>query len=358
MKKLKIFLLLSILLCFGFALSSEVHAQDDGPKIFEVGDVLPAEIIKMHVSLYNSGAFNEPYTDVFFGGSNKIRFDGSEDDGYDVTPYVYIITNLSPNYVILDDSNSYYEGSRYEDMYAEIIIDFSNCSLSERTVTSIKVSSNHGGINPTWEVVPTGPKIFEVGDILPAGNIKISWDFTDITFGEDDELWIYLDNIDNPSIAEYIHVYKVVLEYETIILDMYDKEVHADTTGNIIITLTNSYIVDSIQGVGDLPYEYINEALTWEVVSQDYTDGYEDGYADAGVSYGLGYEHAREAYGYYDPLTDQWLSVNEYLNLYGTDKLGQSDFYNNFDKYFIPAMIIVFGGAIVLTILKVFKGRE
>ena len=42
MKKLKIFLLLSILLCFGFALSSEVHAQGNGPKVFEVNDILPA----------------------------------------------------------------------------------------------------------------------------------------------------------------------------------------------------------------------------------------------------------------------------------------------------------------------------
>ena len=41
MKKLKIFLLLSILLCFGFILSSEVHAQGDGPKTLEINDVLP-----------------------------------------------------------------------------------------------------------------------------------------------------------------------------------------------------------------------------------------------------------------------------------------------------------------------------
>ena len=66
----------------------------------------------------------------------------------------------------------------------------------------------------------------------------------------------------------------------------------------------------------------------------------------------------KEEYGYYDSRTNQWLSVEEYLDLYGTDKPGQSDFYGNFDKYFIPAMIIVFGGAIILTVLKVFKGRE
>ena len=38
----KIYLLLSILLCFGFALSTEVHAQGGGPKLFEEGDELPA----------------------------------------------------------------------------------------------------------------------------------------------------------------------------------------------------------------------------------------------------------------------------------------------------------------------------
>ena len=84
--------------------------------------------------------------------------------------------------------------------------------------------------------------------------------------------------------------------------------------------------------------------VTWE-------DATPDGYTQ-------GYLTAREEFGYYDSRTNQWLSVDEYLDLYGTDKPGQSDFYGNFDKYFIPAMIIVFGGAIVLTVLKVFKGRE
>ena len=73
--------------------------------------------------------------------------------------------------------------------------------------------------------------------------------------------------------------------------------------------------------------------------------------------YQEGYLEGREIYGYYDDDTDQWLSVDEYLELYG-EKMSSSNFYTNFDKYFIPAMIIVFVGAIVLTILKVFKGRE
>src|SRR5690606_32594447 len=105
----------------------------------------------------------------------------------------------------------------------------------------------------------------------------------------------------------------------------------------------------------------------WEDVGSIYQDGYDDGYETARDYYGwndgddwytadevwiMSYEHAREEFGYYDPITERWLSVEEYLDLYGN--MDQTNFYNNFDKYFIPAMIIVFGGAIVLTILKVF----
>jgi uncharacterized repeat protein (TIGR02543 family) len=127
---------------------------------FEVGTVLPAGIIRMEVVLYNSGDFYEPQTTIYFNDTNWIAFDGAEDDGYDVTPYVDINTNLSSNYIIIDDSNTYYEGTRDEEMHAEIIIDFSNCSLSERTVSSIDVSSTHGGMNPSWEeFVPSGYSI-------------------------------------------------------------------------------------------------------------------------------------------------------------------------------------------------------
>lgn len=124
-------------------------------------------------------------------------------------------------------------------------------------------------------------------------------------------------------------------------------------------TITNIYTTGTL--------EISIEILTDEVFF--YENGYETareyyGWEDNGNWYSaeeardMGYEDAREIYGYYDPNTEEWLTVDEYLELYGDGKMGQSDFYNNFDKYFIPAMIIVFGAAIVLTVLKVFKGRE
>ena len=129
-----------------------------------------------------------------------------------------------------------------------------------------------------------------------------------------------------------------------------------DTPGYTIITLTEPSTIHSVSG--DNYYEYIHGTILWEVVTEEefiYYEAYREGYLDG---YFIGYQHARERYGYYDSRTNEWISVSEYLNRYGTDKPGASDFYANFDKYFIPAMIIVFGGAIVLTILKVFKGRE
>ena len=185
-----------------------------------------------------------------------------------------------------------------------------------------------------------GPKVFEVGDILPPGQIKISWDFSDINFDDDGYIRIRGTNDFNINVIVNRGINDVII---CIMGTCYDI-----IKGNIVISLdsiceitefksdgNNIHILTSIQG-----------ALFWEFIG-DYQEGYEDGYTSA-----------REYYGYYDSTTDEWLSVEEYLELYGTDKPGPTDFYNNFDKYFIPAMIIVFGGAIVLTILKVFKGRE
>ena len=53
----KIYLLLSILLCFGFILSSEVHAQGDGPKIFEDGDELPATSVLPYLTFQSTSDF-------------------------------------------------------------------------------------------------------------------------------------------------------------------------------------------------------------------------------------------------------------------------------------------------------------
>ena len=235
------------------------------------------------------------------------------------------------------------------------------------------------------------PKPFEEGDELPAGYIKISWDFTGIPIPDkavgftvksgDDVFNDFIIQIDFNS-GSYDHL--KIFNGGTV------EHFNVDTPGFTIITLTESVTIIDLKGtdgITSLDYNvYIGDALTWEVISQDYLNGFMEareiygfrymggpwmsgeaawnhGYDkgseeawDEGFEYGM--EIGMEEYGYYDPITDQWLSVEEYLELYGTDKMGQSDFYNNFDKYFIPAMIIVFGGAIVLTILKVFKGRE
>jgi hypothetical protein len=113
---------------------------------------------------------------------------------------------------------------------------------------------------------------------------------------------------------------------------------------NITIKLDNISVITKIESDKEYNPSGLQNGIFWEVVTVD--------------EYSLGYDDARDKFGYYDPITQRWLSVEEYLDLYGYEKMGQTDFYNNFDKYFIPAMIIVFGGAIVLTVLKVFKGRE
>jgi len=178
-------------------------------------------------------------------------------------------------------------------------------------------------------------KLFEEDDILPATTqLKIR-----ILFGQGD---YHVETVDRSGIYLSIDwidgVNDFYLEFGGLV--KYDGEVTAseiDYTVDISNWSLNQRTIKSVSSENGC-------IVTWE-------DANPDGYTQ-------GYLTAREEYGYYDSITGQWLSVEEYLELYGTDKMGQSDFYNNFDKYFIPAMIIVFGGAIVLTILKVFKGRE
>lgn len=72
----------------------------------------------------------------------------------------------------------------------------------------------------------------------------------------------------------------------------------------------------------------------------------------------FGYEDAQQEYGYYDPNLDTYLTVEQYLELYNpsTPSDGYANtFYSNFDKYFIPSLIIIFGGAIILTAIRVFR---
>jgi uncharacterized repeat protein (TIGR02543 family) len=178
-------------------------------------------------------------------------------------------------------------------------------------------------------------KLFEEGDVLPATTqLKIR-----ILFGQGD---YHVETVDRSGIYLSIDwiggVKDFYLEIDGLV--QYDGEVTASEIYYTIDTLDWSLNQRTIKSVSSENGTFV----TWEDITPD---GYTQGYLEA-----------REEFGYYDSRTNEWLSVDEYLDLYGTEKMGQSDFYNNFDKYFIPAMIIVFGGAIVLTVLKVFKGRE
>ena len=560
MKKLKIFLMLSILLCFGFMLSPEVHAS--GPKAFEVNDVLPATtqlkiswtsslidytnsidgtfIIqtsswsKFRIEIYNKASgkrfkvdvngistyifedetfpnFISPYTD--FGGIQPyIIIDISSLSEVDRTikiadniPLVWEDLNAPSGYSITFEENG---GTSVTDLSEQTALpnplptptkenyifhgwyydsDFTNRAFPGDPLTSDVTLYAKWGL-------PNSPKIFEVGDVLPAGEIKLSWDFTDKTIASDDTFYIKgTDGIDDYFIGidEFGNIYLTIFG-----VDFPD----VDLIGNVIITLDNEVTITEFGSDGKDYYEYIHGALFWEVVTSEdpyiihddlynlyngealdielgyilpaskiainlvynntggqddgmivYTFGtygrialtaFEDmspyvyetqatinviilddnwnmnilhdsladqtfgstrGILSAGMIIDLtdaseeertiteisisnisdtriemdcifsrilsidesiyqdgyleGYSEGREIYGYYDPNTEQWLSVDEYLELYG-EKMSSSNFYTNFDKYFIPAMIIVFGGAIVLTILKVFKGRE
>ena len=456
MKKFKIFLMISLLVCFGFALSFDVHAS--GPKVFEVGEVLPATTQLRLTVDFSDMPKNEVYdfettNGYFFGWARYAEAPGSivmiddsavdpasvSSDGLIIT-YVLDISSLtetqrtvyrfnggywtwedlnaSSGYTISFNSNGgstisdieeatelpnplppttksgytfggwYYDSTSTQIATAGDTIE-SNVTLYakwELNTYTITYNSNGGsGIPqtsnatklPTPLPTPTksgytfvgwyyasaftqianpgdtlesnvtlyakwgrtfAHKIFEVGDVLSPGQIKISWDFSDITISEDDFIRIEGTN----DFAIYMAVEDVANSVEMWIMGYYTDIIK----GNIMINLDDISVITEIKGDGNSDFWDIIDALTWEYIG-DYQDGYD-----------VGYTSAREYYGFYDSSTNEWLSVTEYIDRYGTDKMNQTDFYNNFDKYFIPAMIIVFGGAIVLTILKVFKGRE
>ena len=393
MKKLKIFLLLSILLCFGFALSSEVHAQGGGPKIFEVNDVLPAT---SHLRISWTQMVGTP---VDFIISTE----------YDEEFIYYLINPDDPffNQIIINNVGIYEEDhfitpyTDFDGAHAYIDIDTSSWSLDRRTISSVgeagyfvwedlNASSGfsitfeeNGGTSvtdlteqtnlPSPLPIPTKEnhtfvgwyydsdffnedkafagdpltndvtlyarwlpgKLFEEDEVLPATTeLKIR-----ILFGQGD---YFVETVDRSGIYLSIDwiggVKDLYIEFGGLV--KYDGETSASEIDYTIDISNWSLDQRTIKSVSSGNGTFV----TWE-------DTTPDGYTQ-------GYLAAREEYGYYDSRTNQWLSVEEYLDLYGTDKPGQSDFYANFDKYFIPAMIIVFGGAIVLTILKVFKGRE
>jgi hypothetical protein len=264
-----------------------------------------------------------------------------------------------PTYTIyiVDDSIWLLPYSEYGDYgLSFVVIDISQLSEEQRTIDpdSDTITGLYWeDLNPTTS--SPEPKIFEVGDVLPQGIIRVSWDepnwfyMGELIGGDSDGAQIkssnnsynFIDKIDNNYFIGGINIMFIPAPGYLQFYPPYTVygEGHAYVDINTVEWDLAKRTISTV---------YWGERLTSRLYWEDITpDGYTQGYLEA-----------LEEYGYNDPITNQWLSVSEYLDLYGTDKPGESDFYGNFDKYFIPAMIIVFGGAIVLTILKVFKGRE
>ena len=158
MKKLKIFLLLSILLCIGFTLNSEVHAQDDGPKRFEVSDVLPATTqlkISWDDTSFLSDAKEFTITCEFI---NIIGY--GYDDYYDDTIFWAPANNGTQywgNIIVWSESSDwqYYDSGEYyftdeSGGYNYIICDTTGYTEALRTVSKIE-SDLSGDIPIYWE---------------------------------------------------------------------------------------------------------------------------------------------------------------------------------------------------------------
>ena len=345
----------------------------DSPKIFEIGDVLPAGEIKI----------SWDFTDKTIAGDDTFYIKGTDgiDDyfiGIDEFGNIY----LSIFGVDFDDV----------DLIGNVIITLDN----EVIITEFGSDGKdyyeyiHGAL--FWEVVPSeDPYIIhddlynlyngevldidlgdiELGYILPAAKIAINLVYNN-TGGQDDGMIVYtfgtygriaLTAFEDmsPYVSETQAIINVIVLDDNwkmnILHDSLAEQTFGSTRGilsaGMIIDLTDASEEErtitgiSISNISDTRIEM--DCIFSRILSIDESI-YQEGYSD-------GYSESREIYGYYDPDTEQWLSVDEYLELYG-EKMSQSDFYANFDKYFIPAMIIVFGGAIVLTVLKVFKKRE
>ncbi len=390
MKKFKIFLMLSLLVCFGFALSSEVHAS--GPKLFEVGDVLSAGNIKIWWD----------FTDKPIGENATFTISSDGDLFIEISEFGSIEIDINYNLF-------------YADTPGYTII-----TLTEpTTITSVGGTHDYYeyiGDSLLWEVLPPeysngydnlydGERLeVEEGTILPASKIGINLVFKN-TGGPKSGTVVYTfsepyyefgqiifiaqeDNSGNRSASAEIVVqanpaprgWTIYMIDDSLANQSFGSTRGFLSTGILLdftwATEEERTITDIANVEGDLELDIIfTRILTSEEIA--YQEGYTNGYTEAreifGWKYGddwyngidawnLGEKYARELYGYYDSTTDEWLSVSEYVARYGTGigpgPSGPSDFYDNFDKYFIPAMIIVFGGAIVLTILKVFKGRE
>ena len=389
MKKLKIFLLLSILLGLGFALSSEVHAQGDGPKAFEINDVLPAGNIKISWDFTGKPIPEDPedfvisssgdlFIEIFYGNSN-IQIDINYEEFYADTPG-YTIISLTEPVAITDvggtsDYNVYigdslmwevmppeYSGG-YDNLYDGEVLEVEEGTILPAAKIGINLVYNNTGGPKTGTVVYTfSEPYYEFGQI--------------IFIAQEDNLGTRATSAEivvqtNPAPRGWT-IYTID--------DSLANQSFGSTRGYLSVGILLDFryaseeertITDIANVEGDLELDIIfTRILTDEEIA--YQEGYSNGYITAREIFGwkdgddwyngvdawnLGEKYARELYGYYDPTTGEWLSVSDYVARYGTGS-GPGDFYNNFDKYFIPAMIIVFGGAIVLTILKVFKGRE
>lgn len=402
MKKFKIFLLLSILLCFGFVLSSEVHAQSNGPKAFEEGDTLPAGYIKIswdftgkptlgstEVFTVKSGddVFNDLIIRIYFNWSSYKEIEifnrGSVNNFNGDTPSYTIITLTEPVTItnVAGNFNDY------------------NVYVGDALLWEVMPPEYSNGYDNLYD----GERLeIEEGYILPASIIGINLVFNNtggqksgtvvFTFSEPNYEFgqiIFIAQEDNASAASaeiVVQANPAPRGWEIYVIDdSLAYQTFGSTRGFLSVGILLDFTYASIEErtitditivEGDLDIDIIfTRILTAEEIA--YQEGYSNGYITAREIFGwkdgdnwyngvdawnLGEKYARELYGYYDSTTDEWLTVSEYVARYGTGNgtppMGPNDFYNNFDKYFIPAMIIVFGGAIVLTILKVFKGRE
>ena len=100
----------------------------------------------------------------------------------------------------------------------------------------------------TWEDLNSSsddyPKVLKEGDVLPAGYIKISWDFTDKPLSDGDIFYITGDYLD-------IEIEQFDLPYNGyyIELDINDEMFFGDTPGYTIITLTEPSTIHSVSGM-------------------------------------------------------------------------------------------------------------
>ena len=126
----KIYLLLSLLLCFGFALSTEVHAS--GPKIFEVNDVLPATT-QLRIS-WDSGlsSFLNSGTYMIETIAQPLITIGYHPE-YEVN--VFMIHDIPAGSIYMDGWMSPY--TDYSGGHNYIILDTSTWEESRRTIFSI-----------------------------------------------------------------------------------------------------------------------------------------------------------------------------------------------------------------------------